>query len=54
MKENIHRVTYNTQKQMAELHMEDGEVRTVPMTEEEWVNMLKGDIVENFRRLLDE
>ena len=54
MKGKISRVTYNVIKSVAELHMEDGEVKTVPMTEEEWIHMTQGNIVENFNKLLDE
>ena len=50
----IYRVTYNVLKQEAELHMEDGEIKSVHMTEDEWKEMLKGNIVENFNRFLNE
>ena len=50
----IYRVTYNVLKQEAELHMEDGEIKSIPMTEDEWKEMLKGNIVENFNRFLNE
>lgn len=50
----IYRVTYNVLKQEAELHLEDGEVLNVPMTDDEWKEMLKGNIVENFNRFLNE
>ena len=50
----IYRVTYNVLKQEAELHMEDGEIKSVHMTEDEWNEMLKGNIVENFNRFLNE
>ena len=54
MKGKIYRVTYNVLKQEAELHMEDGDVRTVPMTEEKWMEMIQGDVTENFNKLLNE
>jgi len=49
----IYRVTYNILKQEAELHLEDGEVLNVPMTDDEWKEMIKGDVVSNFQELLD-
>ena len=54
MKGKIYRVTYNVLKQEAELHMENGDVRTVPMTEEKWMEMIQGDVTENFNKLLNE
>ena len=54
MKGKIYRVTYNVVRQEAELHMEDGDVRTVPMTEEKWIEMIQGDVTENFNKLLNE
>ena len=33
--------------------MEDGEVLNVPMTDDEWKEMIKGDVVSNFQELLD-
>lgn len=50
----IYRVTYNVLKQEAELHLENGEIKSVHMTEDEWKAMLKGNIVENFNRFLNE
>jgi len=50
----IHRVTYNVFKHVAELHMEDGEVKSVPMSAEEWQKMLEGNPIENFNKLLNE
>ena len=49
----IYRVTHNVLKQEAELHLEDGEVLNVPMTDDEWKEMIKGDVVSNFQELLD-
>lgn len=49
----IYRVTHNVLKQEAELHLEDGEVLNVPMTYDEWKEMIKGDVVSNFQELLD-
>ena len=54
MKGNIYRVTYNVIKQEAVLHMQNGDVVYIPMTEEEWFNALKGDLIENFNKILDE
>ena len=54
MKGNIDRVTYNAIKQEAVLHMQNGDVVYIPMTEEEWSNVLKGDLIENFNKILDE
>ena len=47
-------MTYNVLKQEAELHMENGDVCTVPMTEEKWMEMIQGDVTENFNKLLNE
>ena len=54
MKGKIYRVTYNVLKQEVELHLENGEIKSVHMTEDEWKEMLKGNIVENFNRFLNE
>ena len=54
MKGKIYRVTYNGLKQEVELHLENGEIKSVHMTEDEWKEMLKGNIVENFNRFLNE
>lgn len=54
MKGDIYRVTYNVIKGVAELHMENGDIKTVPMTDEEWQKMLDGDLIENFNKLLNE
>ena len=54
MKGKIYRVTYNVIKSVAELHMDDGEIKTVPMSEGEWGDAIKGDVVENFKKYLDE
>lgn len=54
MKGKIYRVTYNVLKQSAVLHMENGDVLTVPMNEDKWSEMIQGDIIENFDRLLNE
>ena len=54
MKGKIYRVTYNVSKSVAELHMEDGEIKTVPMSEGEWDEMIQGNVVENFKKYLDE
>lgn len=54
MEGKIYRVTYNTIRHTAELHMKDGEVKVIPMTDDEWQKMLDGDLVENFNKLLNE
>lgn len=54
MKGKIYRVTYNVLKQEAELHLKNGEIKFISMNEDEWKEMLKGDIVENFNRFLNE
>ena len=54
MKGKIYRVTYNVSKKIAELHMEDGDIKEVPMSEDEWGDAIKGDVVENFKKYLDE
>ncbi len=54
MKGKIYRVTYNAVKEEAAIHMSDGDVVYLPMTNEEWENNLKGNLIENFNKLLDE
>ena len=54
MKGNIYRVTYNVIKQEAVLHMQNGNVVYIPMTEEEWSNALKGNLIENFKKILSD
>ena len=54
MKGKIYRVTYNVMKQEVELHLDNGNIKSIPMTEDEWNEMLNGDIVENFNRFLNE
>ena len=54
MEGKIYRVTYNVCKEVAELHMEDGSVNYIPMSEEEWKKNLQGNIIENFNKLLNE
>ena len=54
MKGKIYRVTYNNVKQEAVLHLYNGDVVYVPMTNEEWETALKGDLIENFKKYLDE
>lgn len=49
----IHRVTYNVVKHVAELHMEDGDIETIPMSDEEWKMMCEGDVCGNFNKLLE-
>ena len=50
----IYRVTYNAIKQEAVLHMQNGDVVYIPMTEEEWSNTLKGNLIENFKKILSD
>lgn len=54
MKGKIYRVTYNALKQEAELHLKNGEIKFISMNEDEWKEMLKGDIVENFKKILSD
>jgi hypothetical protein len=54
MKGKNYRVTYNVNKGEAELHMEDGEVKTVSIPKEEWDKMIQGNVVENFNKFLNE
>lgn len=54
MKGKIYRVTYNNVKQEVVLHLYNGDVVYVPMTNEEWETALKGDLIENFNKILDE
>lgn len=54
MKGNVYRVTYNTVKKEAVLHLKDEETMTIPMTEETWYEMIKGDLIYNFNHLLEE
>lgn len=54
MEGKIHRVTYNIGKQEAELHLSDGTIKTIPMTEEEWKNVIQGNIIENLKKYLNE
>ena len=54
MKGNIYRVTYNAIKQEAVLHMQNGNVVYIPMSEEEWSNALKGNLIENFKKILSD
>lgn len=53
MKGKIYRVTYNTVKQAAEIHLYNGDIIYEPMTNEEWENNLKGDLIENFNKILE-
>ena len=34
--------------------MQNGDIVYIPMTEEEWFNALKGDLIENFNKILYE
>jgi hypothetical protein len=54
MKGKIYRVTYNAVKEEATIHMSDGDVVYLPMTNEEWETNLKGNLIDNFNKLLDE
>lgn len=53
MKGKIYRVTYNVIKQSAILHMENGDVMSIPMTDDEWKQMCTGDVNSNFEEFLD-
>lgn len=53
MKGKIYRVTYNVLKGIAELHMENGDVNEIPMTEDVWNEMIQGDIIQNFSEAWD-
>ena len=50
----IYRVTYNIGKKVADIHLEDGDIKSVPMTQDEWDDNLKGNLIENFKKYLDE
>lgn len=50
----IYRVTYNIGKKVAEIHFEDGDIKSVSMTQDEWDENLKGNLIENFKKYLDE
>ena len=54
MEGNVFRVTYNAIKKVAELHLKDGSIKEIPMTNEEWLSMLKGNVNENFNKLLSQ
>jgi len=54
MNGKISRVTYNAIKEIAELHMNDGEIKCFFVTIDEWRDMLKDNFVENLNKLLDE
>ena len=54
MKGNVYRVTYNAVKKEAVLHLKDDDTVTIPMTEDVWTEMIKGDIIYNFNHLLEE
>lgn len=54
MEGKIHRVTYNIVSQEVVLHLKDGETKTVPMSEKEWEELIKGNVIENFSKFLDE
>ena len=49
----IYRVTYNVVNGVAELHMKDGDVETIPMSEDDWKTMIQGNVVDNFNKLLE-
>ena len=50
----IYRVTYNAIKQEAVLHMQNGDVVYIPMTEEECSNALKVNFIDNFKKILSD
>lgn len=50
----IYRVTYNIGKKIAVIHLVDGEIRQISMSQDEWDENIKGDFIENFKKYLDE
>jgi len=54
MKGEIYRVTYNVGKEVAEIHLAGDSVKQIPMSQDEWNNNLKGDLIENFKKYLNE
>lgn len=54
MNGKISRVTYNAVKEVAELYLDNGDIKIVPVTLDEWRDMLKNNFVENLNKLLDE
>ena len=54
MSGKISRVTYNAIKEIAELHLENGDIKSVSVSLDDWQNMLRGNFVENLNKLLDE
>ena len=54
MNGKISRVTYNAIKEVAELYLDNGYIKIVPVTLDEWRDMLKDNFVENLNKLLDE
>ena len=53
MKGKVYRVTYNVVNGVAELHMKDGDIETIPMSEDDWKTMIQGNVVDNFNKLLE-
>ncbi len=54
MKGEIYRVTYNVGKEVAEIHLADDSVKQIPMSQDEWNTNLKGNLIENFKKYLNE
>ena len=54
MKGEIYRVTYNVGKEVAEIHLDDDSVKQIPMPQDEWNTNLKGNLIENFKKYLNE
>lgn len=54
MKGRVYRVTYNSVKGVAEIHLADDTVKSVSMTQDEWTELIHGNIEENIKRYLDE
>lgn len=54
MKGEIYRVTYNVGKEVAEIHLDDDSVKQIPMSQDEWNTNLKGNLIENFKKYLNE
>ena len=54
MKGRVYRVTYNSVKGVAEIHLADDTVKSVSMSQDEWTELIHGNIEENIKKYLDE
>ena len=54
MEGTVYRVTYNTIKNVAEIHFEDGSVKVVSMSQDEWTELIHSNIKENIKKYLNE